>query len=244
MTQVNDIDASLLPDISASEGPLAQRVYVAVRDAILALDFPPGANLRKAPICDRLGVSRAPVAEAITRLSADGLVDVVPQSGTRVSYFSMGEIREGSFIREALELAVVAKVARDLTEDQRKQLSRNMRLQDLLIEDDDIAGFYEADQEFHALLMGFTGYPRLMTLSRTVSLQVSRARRLLLPSPGRIAETLSEHRAIFEAICDRDAAAAQDAMRRHLDQMMPRIEDLAQQRPDLFNAAPSRKETA
>ncbi|WP_298848988.1 GntR family transcriptional regulator [uncultured Ruegeria sp.] len=240
MNRPHDIDAIRLPEISTFEGSLAQRVYQSIKHAILALDFPPGANLKKAPICERLGVSRAPVSDAITRLAAEGLVDVVPQSGTRVSYFSMNEIREGAFLREALELATVAKVARDLTEDQRKKLSRNMRLQDLLIEDDDVSGFYQADEEFHALLMAFTGMLRLPDVAQTVSLQVSRARMLLLPTPGRIAETLAEHRAIFDAISIHDERAAQDAMRHHLGQLMPRIERLQQEKPHLFNLTPKR----
>lgn len=237
MSRPQDIDANLLPEIAVTEGSLAQRVYLSVKQAILALDFPPGANLRKAPICERLGVSRAPVTEAIARLAAEGLVDVVPQSGTRVSYFSMSEIREGVFLREALELATVAKVARDFTEEQRKRLSRNMRLQELLIEDEDIPGFYQADEEFHALLMAFTGFVRLADVAQTVSLQVSRARMLLLPTPGRVAETLEEHRAIFNAIQDRDEKAAQEAMRHHLGQLMPRIEVLELEKPHLFNTS-------
>ncbi|WP_170405183.1 GntR family transcriptional regulator [Ruegeria arenilitoris] len=235
MTKPQDIDAQLLRDIASDEGSLAQRVYLAIKQVILSLDFPPGATLRKALICERLGVSRAPVTEAIARLAAEGLVDVVPQSGTRVSYFSMPEIREGMFLREALELATVAKVARDLTEDQRKKLSRNMRLQELLIEDEDIPGFYQADEEFHALLMQFTGFKRLGDVAQTVSLQVSRARMLLLPTPGRVAETLAEHRAIHAAILNRDEVAAQAAMRHHLGQLMPRIEVLIQEQPHLFN---------
>ena len=235
MNRPQDIDATLLPEIAVTEGSLAHRVYLAIKQAILSLDFLPGANLKKAPICERLGVSRAPVADAIARLAAEGLVDVVPQSGTRVSYFSMSEIREGVFLREALELATVAKVARDFTEDQRKRLSRNMRLQELLIEDEDIPGFYQADEEFHALLMAFTGFVRLPDVAQTVSLQVSRARMLLLPTPGRVAETLQEHRAIFDAVQDRNEQAAQEAMRHHLGQLMPRIEVLEREKPHLFN---------
>lgn len=235
MSKTQDINATLLREMPTNEGSLAQRVYLSIKQAILALDFPPGAILRKAAICERLGVSRAPVAEAITRLAADGLVDVVPQSGTRVSYFSMSEIREGVFLREALEIATVAKVARDLTDDQRKRLNRNMRLQELLIEDEDIPGFYQADEEFHSLLMGFTGYARLADVAKSVSLQVSRARMLLLPTPGRIAETLAEHQAILSAILAGDELAAQGAMRRHLRQLMPRIELLKQEKPHLFN---------
>ncbi|WP_170775696.1 GntR family transcriptional regulator [Ruegeria lacuscaerulensis] len=235
MNKPQDIDAALLPVISSTEGSLTQRVHQSLKQAILALDFPPGANLRKAPVCERLGVSRAPVADAIARLASEGLVDVVPQSGTRVSYFSMDEIREGVFLREALELATVAKVARDLTEDQRKRLSRNMRLQELLIEDEDIPGFYQADEEFHSMLMDFTGFHRLADVAQTVSLQVSRARMLLLPTPGRVVETLAEHRAIFDAIANRDERAAQDAMHIHLGQLMPRLEELERQKPHLFN---------
>lgn len=234
MDNTNDIDAALLADISTLEGSLAQRVYQAMKEAILALDFPPGANVRKAPICEKLGVSRAPVTEAIARLANDGLVDVVPQSGTHVSYFSMDEIREGVFLREALEVATIAKVARDITEDQLKKLSRNMRLQELLVEDDDITGFYQADEEFHQLLMEFTGFQRLPDVAQTVSLQVTRARLLLLPTPGRVAETLEEHRGLFNAIRDRDEQAAQREMQRHIGQLLPRIAALQADKPELF----------
>ncbi len=237
MTAPTEIDAAQLKEISALEGSLAQRVYLSLKGAILSLEFLPGTVLRKGAICEQLGVSRSPVSEAIARLSAEGLVDVVPQSATRVAYFSMAEIREGAFLREALELAAVAKVAEDRTDEQLAQLTRNLRLQGLLVEDQDFAGFYQADEEFHAMLMQFTGFTRLIAVARMVSLQVSRARVLLLPTPGRAVETYEEHRAILEAIRSRDPAAAQAAMRRHLGQLLPRIEPLEQQRPELFSSS-------
>ncbi|MET1412355.1 GntR family transcriptional regulator [Roseibium sp. HPY-6] len=231
-----DIDENRLQDINAFEGSLAHRVYLALQDAILSLKFLPGQVIRKGPVCERLGVSRSPVAEAITRLANEGLVDVIPQSGTRIAHLSMEDIREGTFLRQALELASVAKVAEDRTEDQFAQINRNMRLQDLLVEDSDFPGFYQADEEFHALLMAFTGYPRLKTVARMVSLQVTRARMLLLPTPGRATETLDEHRAVVDAIRMKDPDAAQRAMRHHLGQLMPRIEALAETRPELFQS--------
>lgn len=239
-----DIDATRLKHINVPDGPLSQRVYLTVKDAILTLEFPPGAVLRKAAICEALGVSRSPVAEAIARLSSEGLVDVVPQSATRVSYFSMHEIREGSFLREALELAAIARVAQTRSDEQITQLRRNLRLQALLIEDGDIPGFYQADEEFHALLMRFTGFPRLTDVAQTVSLQVSRARVLLLPTPGRVAETLAEHHAIFDAIEAGDPDTAQSALRHHLGQLTPRIEALEAERPELFNLPTPQTEQA
>jgi len=235
MEPAGEIDPTLLRDLATLEGSLAQRVYLAVKEGILSLDFPPGAILRKGAICETLGVSRSPVSEALTRLSEDGLVDIVPQSGSRVSYFSMPEIREGAFLREALELAAAAKVARDRSEDQMMRLNRNLRLQTLLVEDNDYAGFFEADQEFHAMLMRFTGFGRLSEIAEAVSLQVLRARILLLPEPGRITDTLVEHEAVLDAIRARDPDAVREAMRHHLDQLMPRIEILSRTRPDLFS---------
>lgn len=125
-----------------------------------------------------------------------------------------------------------------MTEDQCKKLSRNMRLQELLVEDDDIPGFLRVDEEFHALLMYFTGILKLPDVIQTVSLPINRARMLLLPSPDRIIETLTEHKAILETNSNRDGQKAQDAMRHHLGQLMPRIEMLRQEKPELFNAAP------
>ena len=101
-----------------------------------------------------------------------------------------------------------------------------MRLQELLIDDDDITGFYQADEEFHHLLMEFTGFQRLPDVAQTVSLQVTRARILLLPTPGRTAETLEEHRAVFDAIATETNRQHSDAM-----QCAHRAVDAAHRRP-------------
>lgn len=235
MNAAVEISPTNFPDISKMSGSLAQRVYLALRTAILSLDLPPGAVLRKSEICEQLGVSRSPVTEAITRLAAEGLVDVVPQSWSRVSKFSMSDIREGAFLREAVELAAVAKVATDRTEDQLAQLTRILRLQALLLEDNDDAGFYQADEQLHKLILTFTGYPRLETLAATGWLQVDRARQLLLPTPGRTQEAFDEHNAIIDAIRDKDANFARQAMKKHLSELVTRIEPLEQARPDLFH---------
>ncbi len=221
-------------DIEALSGSLAQRVYVVLREAILHMKCPPGTVLRKGQICEQLGVSRSPVAEAIAKLSAEGLVDVVPQSATRVSRFSMNEIREATFLREALELAAVELVAKTITEDQLMALARNFKLQRLLVEDGDHAGFFAADEEFHTMIMGFTGYQGVTRTLAGVSLQLSRARILLLPSTDRAEESLKEHEEVLEALRQRDPEAARTAMRFHLGQLISRIEPLEQSHSDFF----------
>jgi DNA-binding GntR family transcriptional regulator len=229
-------EARLAP-LDHFSGSLGQRVYQTLREAILSLAYRPGEILRKPEICDALGVSRSPVADAVARLAAEGLVDVVPQAGTFVARFSMEEIREGAFLREAIEVAAIERVAETITEDQLTQLRRNLTVQAALIADGDIPGFYQTDAAMHELLLSFTGFRKLAQVSETAWLHVNRARQLILPVPGRIAATLDEHRAILTALEARDPQAARLATQHHLRQLITYLEPLERDRPDLFDPA-------
>ena len=198
--------------------------------------YEPGFVLRKGALCEQLGVSRSPVTEALNRLSSDGLVDIIPQSATRVSQFSMFELREESFLREAVETAAVAKVAQERTEEQLTILSRNLKMQNLLVEDEDFQGFFEADLEFHELILAFTGFPRVAITAGQLSLQLHRARMLILPERGRPAEAVAEHQSILAGIKARDSNAARAAMSLHLRQLITRLEPLERQHPEYFRS--------
>lgn len=226
----------LLP-LDQFSGSLGQRVYQSLHSAIMSLTYRPGEILRKPDICDQLAVSRSPVSDAVARLASEGLVDVVPQAGTYVAKFSMAEIREGAFLREAIEVAAAEQVASGISDEQVLLLQRNLRLQEVLIADGDIAGFYKADGEMHSLILSFTGYRKLAVVSETAWAHVNRARRLILPVPGRVAATLNEHRAIVGAFEARDPVAARFAIRLHLRQLVTYLEPLERSHPDLFNPA-------
>jgi len=200
------------------------------------MSLEPGAVLRKGALCDEMGVSRSPVAEALGRLSSDGLVDIIPQSATRVSRFSMAGLLEENFLREAVEVAAVARVAKHRTDEQLLRLSRNLRLQGLLVEDKDFQGFFEADLAFHEMILSFTGFPKVNLVAGEMTLQLLRARKLMLPAPGRPAEAVAEHEAILKAIDAQDDAAARSAMSSHLRQLTQRIEPLERQHPDYFRS--------
>lgn len=223
-----------LRPLAEYQGSLAQKVYASLREAILSLHLAPGEILRKPEICEALGVSRSPVSEAVARLAGEHLVRVVPQAGTYVARLSLSEVREGAFLREALEMAAVEQVAATVTEDQLGLLQRNMDAQVELVGGQDFAGFYQADAAMHEMILSFTGFRRLAVLADTAWVHVNRARQLILPQPGRVEATLAEHQAIFEAIAARDPAAARAATRVHLGKLIGILEPLAQNRPDLF----------
>lgn len=227
--------ADRLRPLTDFSGSLGQRVYQTLRHAILSLAYRPGEILRKPDICEALGVSRSPVSDAVARLQAEGLVDVVPQAGTFVARFSMQEIREGAFLREAIEVAAIERVAARITDDQLQLLRRNLTVQAALVADGDIPGFYAMDAAMHELLLSFTGFPKLAQVAETAWLHVNRARQLILPVPGRVQATLAEHQAILAALEARDPTAARKAIQHHLRQLVSYLEPLERDRPDLFN---------
>jgi DNA-binding GntR family transcriptional regulator len=151
-----------------------------------------------------------------------------------VTRFSMAEIREGAFLREALELAAVERVATTITEEQLVLLKRNLRIQEALMQDGDIAGFHQMDAEMHELILSFTGYRRLASLAETAWIHVNRARHLNLPAPGRIRPRSTEHKAIVAALEARDPEAARKATRHHLGQLILLLEPLVAERPEMF----------
>ncbi|MBC2836563.1 GntR family transcriptional regulator [Paragemmobacter straminiformis] len=230
----SDAGAARLQPLDAFAGSLGQKVYQTLREAILSLAYRPGEILRKPEICEALGVSRSPVADAVARLAAEGLVDVVPQAGTFVARFSMEEIREGAFLREAIESAAIERLAEVITDDQLTQLRRNITVQAALVADGDIPGFYQMDAAMHEMLLSFTGFRKLAQVSETAWLHVNRARQLILPVPGRISATVEEHRAILAALEARDPEAARRAVRLHLRQLISYLEPLERDRPELF----------
>lgn len=226
--------ASRLTPLDKLQGSLGQRVYLSLKEAILTLAFRPGDIIRKPEICDRLGVSRSPVADAVARLAADGLVDVVPQAGTFVTRLSMTDIREGAFIREAIEVAAAELVAGQITDDQLRDLRRNVRLQEALVADGDRQGVMALDGQMHEMMLSFTGFPRLPQVAQTAWLSVHRARQLILPVEGRLQATLDEHHAILAAFEARDPQAARLAVQHHLRQLLTYLAPLERAHPELF----------
>lgn len=232
---MSDADVTKLRVMGDLSGPLAERVYTSVKTAIMELDFPPGAVIRKSAICDRFELSRSPVADALSKLSVEGLVEIVPQSGTRVSRLSMAAVREDAFLREALEVAAARHAAQTRQDALLARLTRSIELQKRLAANAVADEFMATDIAFHETIMATTGVSRLPGVVRTLSPNVDRARRLLMPEPGRMAGTVEEHGEIARAIERADPEAAQDAMRRHVRQLLRRLEPLETARPDLFS---------
>lgn len=222
----------LSPGRAPAKGATA-RVHAALREAIVQLDLKPGEILDKQAIAGRLGVSRFPVGEAMNRLAAEGLVDIVPQSGSRVALIKISDARENMFLRRALEVETARQLAPVSSASLLRELASNLRYQQAAIEANDLKGFHGFDLAMHALLQDGLGFERVRTATETARLGLDRVRRLL-NTRRRLDLTLAEHEAIVTAFERRDGEAAAKAMYRHLDAVMAELESFARERPELF----------
>jgi DNA-binding GntR family transcriptional regulator len=214
-------------------GGAVQSIQDAIREAIVRLDIPPGAFIDKAALCERLGVSRFPVSEALGRLADEGFVEVLPQRGTRVTRIDLADCREAMFIRRALEsdaARIVAATAstelvdflRGVMDHQRKAMSADNRIR-----------FHECDLALHDALLEALGYDRVKSIVGAARAKLDRMR-LFLCTPERQAATLAEHQRIVDALAAHKADKASAAMNHHLDMVMEELVAFSAIRPDAF----------
>jgi GntR family transcriptional regulator, rspAB operon transcriptional repressor len=218
-------------------GGAVQRVQDVVRDAIVRLELPPGTAIDKTALCERLGVSRFPVSEALGRLASEGFVEILPQRGTRVARIDLADCRQAMFIRRALEAEAMRAIAPRADATLLTALDENLRKQEAALGSDHGGRFHELDLELHDLLLGSLGYERVKHAVEAARASLDRAR-LFMCTPTRQVSTLAEHRAIVAALKKRDADASVRAMEVHLEAVMTELVDFAGRNPDAVAVPP------
>lgn len=234
-----DETISELPNISFPpldlSRPAGEQIFVALKSAILKTDLPPGCLVSESEIGQRFGASRTPVREAFTQLRNDGLLVTRPSRGNYVSRLSEVRIREAQFIREALELANVERLCQTgLPEPVMSELTEILDVQEQAADRNDMLSFQEQDDWFHATLARATGFARAETLLVREKAALDRLRVFSLGDAGHTARLLEEHRAVLQAIGERNTATAIAAMRVHLRSILGALSSLIQANKDYF----------
>lgn len=201
-----------------------ERVYQELRRRIRELILPPGSPLNKETLALELGVSRAPVTEAIARLADEALVDVFPQHGSFVAPIRAEDVRESLFIRTALEVEAIRRVAQIASAELTRKLDENLDLQARALSRKDAAAFYELDEALHATIFSAIESPRALRMLEAARAPLDRPRRIALPTGDRIEATFDEHRRLVDAIRTHDPEFATAAMRAHLAMVAHSVE--------------------
>jgi len=203
------------PPAEGGEASQGHLTYLQMLEEIRAGRLAPGARLRETELAARLGTSRTPVREAIRLLEADGLVVHVPRLGASVRRLDHAEVTELYEMRAVLE-GMAARLA--------ARAASDVELAELAALHAEIAGVADdpalaarLNRDFHAMLLGAA---RNRHLTRAMD-GLQRALMILGPStlaaPERSAEAIAEHAQVLAALTARDGAAAEAAMRRHIE---------------------------
>jgi len=196
---------------------LREQVVVRLREAIARGHFLPGERLRERVLCELTGVSRTSLREALRELESEGLLTSVPNRGIMVSPIDPDLAYATFELRGVLEgLAVTLFVQRAGPADIQR-LKDAFQVLKQAYESGDSASRLEGKNQFYGAILEAAGNPLLKPMLKSIHVRVSQLRAASLTQPSRLPESLEEFAALFEALVDRDLAAAQEACQRHVE---------------------------
>jgi DNA-binding GntR family transcriptional regulator len=215
--------------------------YDYIRKQILTGEYPMGHLLKTSVLSKKIGVSRTPIRDALRQLEADGVVEIEPHYGASVKTLDLNEFEQLCMMRQALETLLAGVAAENRTDlDVREiddALAKMKKLSDQILaasNDNDLAlipDLLREDIRFHIAIMNAARKPvikkellRLHLINRVVTWERTAEQALGVVDRGvRDADcrrAYASHQEVYEAIRQGHAAAAREAMSRHVQDII------------------------
>ena len=214
--------------------PVNQQIYRILRHDIVHCLIPPGTPLSEKEVSVRFSVSRQPVREAFIKLAENGLIQIRPQRGSYVNKISLSQVRNGCFVRQAIECAVVRRAAGMITAEQIYQLEQNLNQQRIAVERQQL-NFFQLDDEFHQKLSLIADCQLAWDTVENIKATIDRVRYMSLDHITSPEMLLRQHHQIFQALENRDAEAVGTAMNIHLHEISESVLLIRQENRDWFS---------
>lgn len=214
----------------ATTGNASELIAVYLREQILSGRFKPGDRVRQEEIALANGTSRVPVREALRMLESEGLIQLVPHSGARVSRLDYAEFSEVYRMREVIEPLLMDASVPLLSDSQIAQLEELAT--SIEAASNDVNTWLDLDRQFHLGAYVAAAMPRAFRIVRDFWNRTQQYRRQFVASlePGALDATHLEHRLIVDAIKRRDGEDAAERLSLHIRRTRVGLAD----RPDLF----------
>lgn len=188
---------------------LREQVADTLRRAIASGALAPGERLVERNVCERLGVSRTSLREALRELENDGLLTNLRHRGLIVAGLSVKEARDVFDVRAAMEALICRLFCERATPDQRAACRAAFAAVQGAYEGADPAAMLAAKSDLYDTLMDGADNPIAARTLRSVHIRVSQLRTVTLSSPPRRAASLREMEALVDSLERGDAAAAE-----------------------------------
>jgi DNA-binding GntR family transcriptional regulator len=202
-------------------------VLTELRSAILRGDFAPRQRLIETELTEQYSTSRFLLRGALTQLAGEGLVELQPNRGARVREISVDEAIEITEVRQAVEGLVAARAAERVTDEDMERLRALGAEMTAVVGRADMLRYSDLNAQLHGMVRAIARQASARRLIEQLNAQMVRHQFRLALVPGRPAVSLPEHLAIVEAVCARDPAAAERAMRSHLSSVLEALRAFA-----------------
>ncbi|SMX42457.1 GntR family transcriptional regulator [Actibacterium lipolyticum] len=190
-------------------------VYDRLLDDIRTGALGPGDRLLETELAERLNISRTPVREALRQLEADGLVTHVPRVGAAIRSLDYSEVMELYEMRAVLESTAARMAARAASDIEIAELEEINA--ELATATNDANRAYELNRQFHRTLLDAAKNRFLVKSTNALQKTLLILGTSTLAEVSRAEEAVAEHATILKALRARDGAAAEAAMRQHME---------------------------
>ncbi len=202
---------------------LQSRAYDLIKERLVSARYVPGQFLQESAICDELKLGRTPVHQALHQLQQEGLLEIIPRKGIFIKVESLAEIFTALEVRALIEPYCAAQCAERVTAADIAELKDTLGEYEKLKQKSDAVRLMELDRRFHITIARIAGNKLIVDVLRPIHERMSR---MWFMPHWQFADydlTSAEHGALLAALERRDAAAAGEAMRHHIESLRKRI---------------------
>ncbi|GER10865.1 GntR family transcriptional regulator [Variovorax boronicumulans] len=195
---------------------LNETAYLRLKEALVTLAYKPGEYLNTAQVMERLGVGRTPVNQALHRLSAEGLVRIIPRKGAMASPLSINDALELIEVRLVNEVLCMRLAAAAITEAELAELQAIAEQFEAAAQRRDAMSVMNLDRLFHEKIAAAARNAMLQDILSVLHARSQRFWAISLAAEGHLAEVIEEHRTIVATLERHDADAAAEAAKTHV----------------------------
>ena len=202
---------------AAGHTSLAKQAYDAIKLRIISLEYRPGSYVIEANIAKQLGFGRMPVHEAIARLAHEDMLEIIPRKGVVVRPISLDEALANIEARLVTEPAATRFAAERASADDVAEIAAILKGAETLLARRDIKGLMQVDWRYHSAIARAARNPVLEDILARLHERSLRFWFISLSDSSHLQQVDDEHRRILSAFEARDGAAAENAVRAHIE---------------------------
>lgn len=196
-----------------------------LRTLIYQHELKPGDAIDEMALCERFGISRTPLREALKVLNSEGLIELIPRRGSFVRRMDIEELNELFPVMAVLEGLCAREAVENCNRSELQKLQAMHDNLEVLAAQGDVDAYYEQNFTFHQAIQDLSGNKCLQRIIGDLRKVLRLARHMQLTIPGRLTASMEEHRQIMQAFRNRDPELADKNMQNHLRQQWHALVD-------------------